>query len=217
MSCLSSPWPLVAGEPHRLSCPICSRTATLSSTEVIWRSFSAEALYICPGYPACDTYVRCHAGSNTPLGTLAGPRLRRLRKEAHEAFDPLWNQPGTLYSRDFAYQAAGRFFGIADFHIGHLDEDGCRDLIARIDDLDEAIGADFTAQRPGPVEPDAITLDVLSELFRIGFDDQAMTIPAEHLQRLPSVFERATRSGLVLVVKDMAALSPFALTLLVNS
>ena len=209
MSCSRSPWPLQPDEPARLTCPHCGSVATLTSTEVIWRTFAPEALYLCPSYPGCDTYVRCHAGTNRPLGTLAGPRLRRLRKEAHAVFDPLWNQPGTLFGRDFAYQVAGDVFGTPDFHIGNLDELGCRDFIARIDEIDEAIGAAYTRRHNTPVKPDQTTLEILAELFRFGSDDQTSTVLAEELHALGAISEGALRGGLVQAAQGRATLTPY--------
>jgi hypothetical protein len=210
----SSPWPLQPDEPRRLECPHCGSTAHLTSTESLWRGFAAEALYLCPGYPGCDTYVRCHAGTNRPLGTLAGPRLRRLRKEAHDVFDPLWNQPGTLFDRDFAYRVAGDVLGIPDFHIGFLDEAGCRAFIARIDEIDEAISAEYKRQHGAATAPDQTMLEILAEVFRIGGDDQTSIVHADQVRQLGSISDNAVRSGLLQFAHGQAKLSPFGLQLL---
>ena len=214
MRCSRSPWPLQPDEPARLTCPHCDSVAILTSTEVIWRTFAPEALYLCPAYPGCDTYVRCHAGTNRPLGSLAGPRLRRLRKDAHAVFDPLWNQPGTLFGRDFAYQVAGDVLGVRDFHIGNLDEPGCRAFIDRIDEIDEAIGAEYSRRHAAPGKPDRTTLEILAELFRIGSDDQTSTVRAEQLLALGSISEGAHRGGLVQTSQGRAMLTPYGRQLL---
>lgn len=38
----------------------------------------------------CGAFVRCHDGTDLPLGHPAGPATQRARKDAHAAFDPFW-------------------------------------------------------------------------------------------------------------------------------
>jgi hypothetical protein len=50
----------------------------------------------------CKASVGCHPGTFEPMGRMAGRRVRRLRHEAHVAFDQLWQ--GGLMNRTAAYR-----------------------------------------------------------------------------------------------------------------
>ncbi|MCA1800508.1 MAG: DUF3268 family zinc-finger domain-containing protein [Actinobacteria bacterium] len=79
--------------------------------------------YLCR---ACDAYVGTHKKSGKPLGTLAGPMLRSMRKDLHEAFDPLWEN-GIFESRTQAYAWLAKAMDIDPkfAHIGQFNEDQC--------------------------------------------------------------------------------------------
>ena len=61
--------------------------------------------YVCSRYPDCDSFVMAHAKTLKPMGSLAGPELRRLRYNAHKEFNRLY-QSGIMSKRD-AYQWLG--------------------------------------------------------------------------------------------------------------
>ena len=46
--------------------------------------------YVCSRYPDCDSFVMAHAKTLKPMGSLAGPELRRLRYNAHKEFNRLY-------------------------------------------------------------------------------------------------------------------------------
>lgn len=53
-------------------CPYCGSPAVLRSADGIYRDNSKNTmLYVCKNYPACDSYVRVHTGTNIPVGSLA--------------------------------------------------------------------------------------------------------------------------------------------------
>jgi hypothetical protein len=105
-----------------ISCPYCNGMAKLQSANRIWPNKGFSPLYICENYPRCDSYVRCHEGSDRPLGTLANKRLRGLRKTAHDLFDPLWQAGDNPLGRSLAYEVARKVMGqTEEFHIGNLD------------------------------------------------------------------------------------------------
>ena len=58
-------------------------------------------LYVCHNYPACNTYVAAHPGTNQPMGVPANGELRNLRIQAHRKFDRIW-QTGII-TRENAY------------------------------------------------------------------------------------------------------------------
>ena len=69
--------------------------------------------YVCSRYPDCDSFVMAHAKTLKPMGSLAGPELRRLRYNAHKEFNRLY-QSGIMSKRDAGtdgsrpYWASGR-------------------------------------------------------------------------------------------------------------
>lgn len=71
----------------------------------------------------CGASVGCHAHTLSPLGVMASRKVRKLRVEAHKAFDPLWQ--GGLMSRTEAYEWLAALHGVdyADCHIGAMTQD----------------------------------------------------------------------------------------------
>ena len=86
-------------------------------------------LYVCSRFPSCDSYVRVHPGTKTPMGTMANRELRILRNEAHRAFDQLHKRG--LMTREDAYRWLASVLGVpmGQAHIGCLGEYYCRRVI----------------------------------------------------------------------------------------
>ena len=108
----------------------CGSPAVLRSAEGLCRTHRPGAMaYVCSRYPACDSFVMAHPGTLEPMGSLAGPRLRKLRYAAHQAFNKLY-QSGLMSKRD-AYQwlAMTVQAPMAHAHIGHLGEYYCQVVI----------------------------------------------------------------------------------------
>ena len=113
----------------RLRCH-CGSPAVLRSAEGLCRTHRPGAMaYVCSRYPACDSFVMAHPGTLEPMGSLAGPRLRKLRYAAHQEFNKLY-QSGLMSKRD-AYQwlAMTVQAPMAHAHIGHLGEYYCQVVI----------------------------------------------------------------------------------------
>jgi len=111
-------------------CPYCSGLAELVDGRVLFgaKGNAADLYWRCA---PCDAHVRCHRGSQVPLGNLADARLRELRLVAHTAFDRLWQEYGN--SRDDCYRWMGRVLGLQDWvkdaHIAMLTQQQCEALI----------------------------------------------------------------------------------------
>lgn len=111
-----------------MNCPYCDRGVSPVKTVYGW-------WYKCDD---CNASVGCHPGTNKPLGTMAKPQLRQLRKEAHHYFDALWrgkmkrDNCSKAYARRAAYQWLAQELAIPkdECHIGMFDEDRCRQAIA---------------------------------------------------------------------------------------
>lgn len=109
------------------------------------------------------------------MGSLAGPRLRKLRGLAHQALDPLWQDGGRIVDRDMFYRIAGEVMGIPDLHIGHLDEESCLRLIERAPLIESALDR-HGALILHPEEDfnlDADTRGLLQALFDVDEDSSA--------------------------------------------
>jgi len=91
-----------------------------------------KAFWLCR---PCAAWVGVHRGTATPLGTLAGPELRRARMEAHTAFDVLWKERG--WPRRDAYTALAAHLGIQIHacHIGSFDLPACRRVVVFVREL----------------------------------------------------------------------------------
>ena len=86
----------------RLYCH-CGRPAVLRDAKEVCRTRrEGEKAYVCSGYPACDSFVLAHPNTLEPMGSLAGPELRRLRFEAHRQFGQL-HKAGIMTKRQ-SYQ-----------------------------------------------------------------------------------------------------------------
>lgn len=111
-------------------CPYCEKPAGL-----VW----GEAVY--PHRPdlhrlrfwrcSCGAYTGTHANSpnHAPKGGLAHAPLRKLRIAAHDAFDGRWRRLGIR--RGSAYEWLKGQLGVEYTpHIGFMNEDECRRVIA---------------------------------------------------------------------------------------
>jgi hypothetical protein len=115
------------------TCSTCPGVALLVRGAVIYphRPELAEVpFWRCNG---CGGYVGCHPGTERPLGTCAGPELRRARKLLHARFEPLWTHARAQGSRAArrarmgAYSALGAALGIeGGVHFGEMDLATCR-------------------------------------------------------------------------------------------
>lgn len=78
----------------------------------------------------CDAYVGCHVGSDwKPLGRLANAALRKLKIQAHTAFDPLWKTGSMTRTQAYAWLADQMRLQVRETHIGYFDNEQCREVI----------------------------------------------------------------------------------------
>jgi len=111
-----------------LKCPYCGRTAELRDSKIIYgRSYGL--VYICPGYPECDSYVGVHNGSATPLGTMANPELRHWRKEAHAVFDRVWKESRMRRSKAYKWLRNQLRLSKDECHIAMFDVEQCKKVV----------------------------------------------------------------------------------------
>lgn len=91
--------------------------------------------YVCIRYPLCDSYVMAKPDSLEPMGTLAGPELRRMRRAAHISFNRIY-ETGLMTKRD-AYKWLSDIVQapMEHAHIGHLGEYYCKVVIQESEKL----------------------------------------------------------------------------------
>jgi ssDNA-binding Zn-finger/Zn-ribbon topoisomerase 1 len=113
-----------------VKCPYCGRTAVLRAAAYVYKDKAFEPyLYVCSGYPECDSYVGVHAGTMQPKGTLANGDLRHKRIETHRLFDAIWKSG--ILSRKDAYRWMQDTFSLSSSqaHIGLFSEYRCDRLM----------------------------------------------------------------------------------------
>jgi Protein of unknown function (DUF3268). len=100
----------------------------LKDSEVIYgRSYGNS--WVCANFPQCNTYVGCHKGTDTPLGTPANSALRKARSKAHAAFDPLWRSGEMTRSAAYAWLAEKMGIPKDLCHIAMFDEGQCENAV----------------------------------------------------------------------------------------
>ncbi len=113
-----------------MRCPYCGSPVVFRSADGIYYDNSKGVmLYVCSQYPQCDAYVRVHAKTNIPVGSLANHELRTLRRTAHQYFDQL-HQSGYMSKQD-AYQWLADLIcaPLSEAHIGYLGVYYCKQVI----------------------------------------------------------------------------------------
>ena len=113
-----------------MRCPYCGSTVVFRSAEGIYKRNAEEhMLYVCKRYPECDAYVTVHKGTRIPMGIMADGKLRKLRIDAHHAFDRL-HESGMMSRREaydwLAYMIQSP---LSQAHIGELGEYYCNVVI----------------------------------------------------------------------------------------
>lgn len=99
--------------------------------------------------PQCGAHASCD-DEGVPKSSMAGPELRKLRVQAHRAFDKLWKGAKGKMSRGDAYGwlSTALEYPLGECHIAFFDEDLCKQVIAEVAKLNE-IGAYEEAQKRG--------------------------------------------------------------------
>ena len=102
-------------QTEKLYCPYCGRMAVLRPAKHVYGSRNLDSgnyLYVCSGYPSCDSYIGVHKKTMRPMGTLANGALRHKRIEAHRALNQVVNS-GMMTQKDM--------------HIGKFSEYRCEE------------------------------------------------------------------------------------------
>jgi len=125
----------IPGMKH-MRCPYCGSAVHFRSADGIYKSNNGNAkLYVCSKYPSCDSYVRVHPGTMTPVGSLANAKLRAIRVTAHKHFDKL-HETGLMTKKEaYAWLAFMLQSPMSQAHIGYQSEYYCNRIIEESDKL----------------------------------------------------------------------------------
>jgi zinc-finger-containing domain len=129
-----------------IKCPYCGQPAERVTGAALYphRPDVAQRIYWrCPG--ECRAWVGSHPGTDVPLGCLANAELRKWKRKAHDAFDPLWRTNGgknkRAKARSRGYAALAKVLGIApqDCHIGAFDLETCKRVLSVLPEVEKEL------------------------------------------------------------------------------
>lgn len=117
----------------RVKCDYCGKNAELVTGAKIYPhrpDLHGKMFWYCANGHS-PAYVGCHGNSknNAPLGRLADSLLRKLKGQAHEAFDWLWKENHMSRKDAYSWLAEKMDIPMAACHIGKFSPDQCRQCI----------------------------------------------------------------------------------------
>jgi len=113
-----------------IKCPYCGSKALLRPASIVRRSAAlGDEVYVCARYPACDAYVSAHRDSRLPMGTLADKPLREKRRQAHAAFNHLWESRGMTKKEAYRWLQVQLGLPEREAHIARFSEYRCGQVI----------------------------------------------------------------------------------------
>ena len=113
--------------------------------------------WLCFYYPDCDSYVGVHKGTESALGTIAGPEIRVRRSAAHVWIDRLWRGRESP-SRKEVYQLISHVVGMKHFHVAQCDGALLERLELRRREIEQAFHTDLVGSNSQAVSPERNSL-----------------------------------------------------------
>lgn len=113
-------------------CPYCGRDAVLRPAEYVYGDDTITAgsmLYVCSGYPDCNSYVGVHRGTKKPMGSLADKELRNKRIRAHRAMNRLIESGYMCKNGVYAWLSCSLNLPPKETHIGCFSDYMCEQTI----------------------------------------------------------------------------------------
>lgn len=108
-------------------CRYCGFTVVFTdNSEIYGKCYGGGKVYLCRN---CGAYVGTHKGGKIPLGTLADEELRKMRKEAHDAFDVLWKQKKMSRAKAYKWLAEKMELPSEKTHIAMFEIEQCKKVI----------------------------------------------------------------------------------------
>lgn len=112
-----------------VTCPYCGQQATQVSGKVIYPhrpDLYDRLFWLCE---PCNAYVGCHYGTSRPLGRLANSELRLAKRQAHVAFDKIWQHKHLTRRKAYAWLARQMGLTLETCHIGMFDVNQCEQVV----------------------------------------------------------------------------------------
>ena len=112
-------------------CDYCNTASRLAKGDEIYphrADLSRLKFWLCDN---CGAYVGCHKnGDGTkPLGRLADAGLRAAKRNAHDAFDPIWREGEMSRGKAYSWLAEQLNVPKEDCHIGMFDIQQCMKVV----------------------------------------------------------------------------------------
>ena len=186
----------------KVVCPYCGSQAVLKDAFSVYRRLGLGHVYQCPT-ASCDAYVGVHAGTSKPKGSLANARLRKLRKEAHAAFDPIWRESRTI-ERSEVYEAAANVLGLKEFHVGDMRDDDAIAFLSKFEKIKNEILLQIQRNRLVKLsESDRNLLNVLRYLYVDSHPEVHHVLSHNAYRGHLCSFQAAMSAGLVRKIKKV--------------
>ena len=112
----------------KVTCHYCHKPAKCEDSAVVYgRSYGW--IWICRCLPKWS-YVGCHGKTKRPLGTLANHSTRAARRQAHNAFDPIWKRGAITRKEAYIWLAGILGKSEEQSHIARSPTEQCMQIIA---------------------------------------------------------------------------------------
>lgn len=129
---------------QKLYCPYCGAEAVLRHASTVYGENTLDEssyLFVCSGYPICDSYVNAHRDSKRPMGTLANSELRNKRILAHHALAKLWQSGRMTKSQAYWWLQIKLGLDEKHTHIGYFNNSMCDRVIKVCNEFYKTINA----------------------------------------------------------------------------
>lgn len=112
----------------KVLCDYCRKPAKFCDSKIVYGK-SRGMIYYCGD---CNAYVGVHKGTDIPRGRMANAELRYWKREAHAAFDPLWQYGRFKGFRNVAYGWLARRMNLPmdKTHISLFDVAQCKKVVS---------------------------------------------------------------------------------------
>lgn len=137
---------------YQVQCPYCGSMAVLKPAAKLFGPKTRERnrfLYVCPNWPACDSYVMAHIDDLRPMGTMADGKLRHKRILAHKALSAYRKATHTEKWAAYIWLEGKLGLDQQHTHIGMFSSEECDKVISL---CKQAAGVTQRSQRRGAAQ-----------------------------------------------------------------
>ncbi|WP_374347981.1 zinc-finger-containing protein [Chitinimonas sp.] len=95
------------------NCPYCGQRTQLLTFQEVHPNLTSTHPRLYYRCTPCDAHISCDPQTLKPLGRLANPELRRIKRRLHYAFDALWKGPQSTLSRSAAHHLLAQLLAVS--------------------------------------------------------------------------------------------------------